>query len=84
MEVVGREKKEGQSSVESGAALTGLGVENVPSDSASGGIAVSFFEDSVEKFISTMDAISLLCGTQDGTFDQHELRRLSHTIRFLK
>ncbi|CAA7410322.1 unnamed protein product [Spirodela intermedia] len=84
MEGVGREKKEGESSVESGAAAAGPRAENMPTESASGGVVVSLFEDSVEKFISTMEAISLLCGIQDETFDQHELQRLSHMITFLK
>ncbi|CAA6673104.1 unnamed protein product [Spirodela intermedia] len=53
MEGVEREKKEGEST------------ENMPTESASGGVVVSLFEDSVEKFISTMEAISLLCGIQD-------------------
>ena len=59
------------------------GARQAYSDDASKEVFVSFFEDSAEKFISTMEAISLLCGEQDEPFDIKELQRLSQTITFL-
>uniref|UniRef100_A0A1D1XR54 General transcription factor 3C polypeptide 2 n=1 Tax=Anthurium amnicola TaxID=1678845 RepID=A0A1D1XR54_9ARAE len=81
---VEREERECQRSCEEAGRAAASTTEDV--GTVESGVVVSLFNDSAEQFVSTMEAVSSLCGFQDEdeTFDQSEIQRLSSTITFLK